>query len=410
MSTDMHIEVYFLLFILFVILSNFLNSKSINLIPIKIRLILQAIIIIIFFIGVNKVIHIGNKECSQNIIRTAGTINCAYTHSLEVRFKNCNGYNSYSNINISEKKLYTKYGSITIYYSQEGLIDDTRESFSYQAFLSKADFLEKSEMPIRKKVAIFMLLLWLYFVLNYKKKLTLPSSYNKSTYLKIDPYNEKSYEFLSKLNPHEYNTENYDTMYLIYTDSSDKINIKRTDIFSLLLPAVISTALLWMLLHLVFKEDIPSDEVAGIYASIATIFVFFLISFYFTVKNLNAIKHIGIFDYSTKQYKANDYNKTISFNDIYGYTIIFKTIKTKIEANLSEDIQERTFIERLYILDLILSNGEVLNLMANENKNTLLAQAKIISAYTQKPIFDLGKWNYFDLKNIYLDTLTKKSD
>ena len=290
-----------------------LNSKSINLIPIKIRLILQAIIIIIFFIGVTK-------------------------------------------------------------------------------------------------VAILMLLLWLYFVLNYQKKLTLPSSYNKSTYLKIDPYDEKSYKFLSKLNPHEYNTENYDTMYLIYTDSSDKINIKRTDIFSLLLPAVISTALLWTLFHLVFKGDIPSDEGANTYATIAAIFVSFLISFYFTVKNLNAIKHIGIFDYKTKQYKANDYNKTISFNDIYGYTIIFKTIETKREANLRENIQEKTFIEKLYILDLILSNGEVLNLMANENKNTLLAQAKIISAYTQKPIFDLGKWNYFDLKNIYLDTLTKKSD
>jgi len=41
--------------------------------------------------------------------------------------------------------------------------------------------------------------------------------------------------------------------------------------------------------------------------------------------------------------------------------------------------------------------------MANENKKRLISEAKIISAYTQQPIFDLDKWSISKLRHIYQD-------
>ena len=78
------------------------------------------------------------------------------------------------------------------------------------------------------------------------------------------------------------------------------------------------------------------------------------------------------------------------FKNIYGLTIIYKKI--------SVQRGDRTGYENLFILDLLLENGEVINLVANKHKSRLLAEAKIISSYIDKPILDLGKWNYGNFK------------
>jgi len=401
--------IYLPLFILFLILSNFFDNRSINFIPIKIRLTIQAVIIIVFFIGANKVINIENKECSQTIIETTGTIQYHVSNQPYVIFKNCNGDNSRSQMNISELKSYNEYTPIPIYYSQEtqkGSADNRGHRFTYKVFFSEEDFFNKSETPLRKKVAIFMLLVWLYFILNYRKKLTLPTLIqNKYIYYKINPYNENSHKLLFKINSESYGTEDYDTHYKIYTDVSNKIHIKRTDIFSLILPSAIFIGLTWALLKLlpgIFMGVVPNDEIAFIYSMTAAIFTFATIFFFISIKNISAIHHIGIFSSATELYQAFDYDKTISFDKIYGITMIYKEIEIKGS--------ERTYYEKIFILDLLLQDGEIINLVANENRDTLLAEAKIISAYTQKPIFDLGKWNYHKLNKIYKDTLTKKNE
>jgi len=400
--------IYFPLFILFLILSNFFDNRSSNFIPTKIRFILQAVIIIVFFIGANKVINIENKECSQTIIETTGTIQYHVSNQPYVIFKNCNGDNSRSQMNISELKSYNEYTPIPMYYSQEtqkDSADNRGHRFTYKVFFSEEDFFNKSETPLRKKVAIFMLVVWLYFIFNYQKKLTLPLFIqNRNTYFKIDPYGVDSHELLSKINPEEYNTESYDTHYKIYTDSSNKIHIKRTNIFSLILPSAIFIALAWALLKLlpgIFMGIVPDDEIAFTYSLTIAIFSFATMFLYISIKNIAVIKHIGTFNYTAKLYQAFDYDKTISFDKIYGITMIYKEIE--IEG------AKHTYYEKIFILDLLLQDGEIINLVANENRDTLLAEAKVISTYTQKPIFDLGKWNYHKLNNIYKDTLTKKS-
>ena len=402
-------NIYLPLFILFLILSNFFDNRSVNFIPIKIRLILQAVIIIVFFTGANKVINIENKECSQSIIKTIGTVKYHVSNQPYIIFKNCNGDNSRSQMNILELKSYNEYSPITVYYSQEtqeDFADNRGHRFTYKVFFSEEDFFNKSETLLRKKVAIFMLLIWLYFILNYRKKLTLPTLIqNKYIYYKINPYNEDSHKLLFKIDSKSYGTEDYDTHYKIYTDSSNKIHIKRTNIFSLILPTAIFIGLIWALLKLlpgIFMSDIPSYHTTNVYIITTTIFAFAVIFFLISIKNISAIHHIGIFSSTTELYQAFDYDKTISFNKIYGITMIYKEIE--IEGS------ERTYYEKIFILDLLLQDGEIINLVANENRDTLLAEAKIISAYTQKPIFDLGKWNYHKLNKIYKDTLTKKNE
>jgi len=400
-------SVYPILFILFLTLSSFFNNRSVNFIPVKIRLLIQAVIIIIFFIGANKVINIENDECSQSIIHTKGTVKYFLKDEPYVIFKNCNGDNSRSQMNIEALKSYNEYSPIDIYYSQEtqeGSVDNRGHRFNYQVYFSKEEFLEKSKMLLRTKVGFFMLLLWLYFFFNYKKKLTLPSStLNKNDYFKVDPYNEKYSELLSKIPPDEFDNEHYDTNYKVYTDKKNRINLKRTNIYAFVVPAIIAIGLLWVLSKLLLGiSDVPGDQTREYYGFSIAAFFFSAVFLFVSVKNIRAIKHIGIFDGSTKRYEAFDYNETIAFNKIYGLILLHKRVRISGA--------KRIYYKELFILDLLLENGNIINLIANEHRDTLLHEATIIASYIQKPIFDLGKWDYRKVKNIYTDFQNKKSN
>ena len=204
-------------------------------------------------------------------------------------------------MNVPELESYNEYSPVTIFYSQEtqeGSVDNRGHRFAYKVFFSKEDFLEKSETPLRKKVALFMLFIWLYFVLNHWKKLTLPlSMQNRNTYFKVDPYNIDFHEVLSKIQPEKYDTENYDTHYKIYTDFSNIIHIKSTDIFSLILPAVVFLGLFWALSRLfpsIFMGAVSDDQIKNFYGITFGIFIFAAVFLFIAIKSIKAIKHIGI--------------------------------------------------------------------------------------------------------------------
>ncbi len=385
--------VYIILFILFFILLDFSENRRVYFI----LFIFQIIIIITFFIGAHRVINIENKECSQNPIETIGTVKYHVSNQPYVIFKNCNGDNSRSQMNISELASYNEYSPVTIYYSQEtqhDSADNRGNRFTYKVFFSKEEFFDKSETPLRKKVIPFMIFIWLYYLFHYQNKLTLPSFINKkNNYFKIDPYNPNKHEPLYKISSEACEEENYNTAYQIYTDTSNKIKIKRTDIYSLVVPSVIFVGLLWALLQVlpdIFTGNIPSDETREIY--FLTFFIFLLASIFLfiSIKNISSVKHFGIFDHTTNTYQALDYDKVVPFKNIYSLTIIYKKI--------SVQRGDGTGYENLFILDLLLENGEVINLVANKHKSRLLAEAKIISSYIDKPILDLGKWNYGNFK------------
>lgn len=399
--------VYPILFMLFLTLSSFFDNRNVSFIPIKIRLFIQAVIIIIFFIGVNKVINIENDECSQSIIHTKGTVRYFLNDEPYVIFKNCNGDNSQSQMNIEALKGYNEYAPIDIYYSQEtqeGSVDNRGHTFNYKVYFSEEEFSEKSEMLLRTKVGFFMLLLWLYFFFNYKKKLTLPSSILKrNDYFKVDPYSEKYSELLSKIPAEEYDNEHYDTNYKIYTDKKKRINLKRTNIYALVVPAIVAAGVLWVLSRLLSGIlAVPTEQTREFYGFTIAAFFFGAAFLFVAIKNIRAIKHIGIFDNSARRYEAFDYDKNIPFNKIYGLIILHKRVRISGA--------KRIYYKELFILDLLLKNGEIINLMANEDRDILLHEATIISSYIQKPIFDLGKWDYRKVKNIYTDTQNKKSN
>jgi hypothetical protein len=152
----------------------------------------------------------------------------------------------------------------------------------------------------------------------------------------------------------------------------------------------------------IFMDKIPQDQIKETYTFGAAIFFFAAAFSFITIKNIVAIQHIGIFKYARQQYHAMNYNKIISFSQIYGFSISYK----RIESGDSD----HTYYKKLFILDILLDNSEVINLFAHEDKNKIIKEAKVLSSYIQKPIYDFGNFNMSTLQKNYLDSNTDRKD
>ena len=380
--------VYYFLFMVFLTLSGFFNYEKL---PFKkIHTVVQVIIMLIFFIGVK---HIHNMHYQDDIVKTTGTID--YHIDPYIIFKNLDGDASRSQMDMQSIKNKKRYTPITLYYidsTQEGFVDNRGHRFNYKVYLSYEEASENRETPLHTYVAFFMLFILMYKFYMSKYKLFLPNSI-VTRYTLYHYKKEREYfsELKSMIKSQE-DDENYISDYILYTNQENQIVVKYQRLWNTLVPLAVGGLLLWALSKLIpafFIDDISITTEDGSFFYIFTFILFVLAILFITIvkKNIFSSNILATFDYKRKKIYLNSSDETIPFDKIYGYSIEYKRL------HISYDVGYVYF----YTLDIIFTDGTVQALLSNQNdKEELLEQAKIISQYTNRPIYDFGKSKFLD--------------
>jgi len=381
---------YITLFLFFLALNGFFNNDIIyTMLNKKIIYALQMLIILIFLFGGEHIIRTEHNSCYQTPYVTEGKIDY-FLGEPYVRFIDCYGHKSKSKRKNPELLGKAKNDSVQIYYNHA-----TRDYYSnedtniYRVYTSESEYNKKSEIPMRVYFGLLMLFIFLYSYVAKEKRLYLPTflSNNKN---KIYSYKQerKSFSELLKIVDKKYyeigTLEEYFVDPIVFTNSSNQVVIERFKLFDVLLPGAVAFGLLWV----VFKAFTGMDDINAPTPSgddkiiIGVIGLFGLMFLYITVKNYIAKKRVGVFDRYSRTYMAYSEDKLISFDEINAYTITYKNVWDN----------DREYRMDLFELDMVLTNGNVVNLYARKGNNNLLyEEAKIISSYTNKPIYDFEK-------------------
>jgi len=374
--------IYLTLFMAFLGLNGFFNGYVVDMIfNKKLNYALQIILILIFLFSGENIIRTENSECYDSPYVTMGKVDYFISEPY-VTFIDCYGEKGKSVRKNPELLGKAKNDVVKIYYNH-----DTRESHGnvYRVYTSRESY--KTEIAAHTYFGLFMLFVLIYSYLYKDKKMYAPPSLSTNrSKLYFYSRNPTSFNILLNMVDKEYYKVVSMNRYLIdpivSTNRDNSIVIERFKLFEVLLPGVIGLGLLWVFLGILWimydkgVSAITSDEI------VMTILIGILgiAPLYITFKNFTAKKKVGKFNLNARRYEAYLIDKKVLFSEIYGYTITYKHI------NLDNGRM------RLYELDMVLMNGDIVNLYAREiDYKKLLEEAKIIAAYTDKPIYDFGK-------------------
>ena len=377
--------VYVLLFFTFLKLNGVFGSLDAFLNK-KINYLLQTILILIFLFGGERIIRTENSTCYQTPYITEGKVDY-FIDEPYVKFVDCYGHQSKSERKNPELLGKAKDETVKIYYNHL-----SREYYSnedtniYRVFTTIEAYEKEQETPLHFYFGLLMLFVLIVSYISKNKKLYVPSLVS-SRKPKIHTYNksEDKYfsELLDKVDKDYYSigdTEEYFIDPIVYTESN-KISIERFKLWNILIPTLVITALLWAFsrgFSVLTMDDVTSDEKI----IISVIGLFGLAFLYITVTNILAKKEVGIFDFRAKLYKSFLEDTTVPFDKIYAYTLTYKRVQSRSEDDWTS----------LYELDMVLTNGDVVNLYAREHdKEAIYNEAKIIASSTNKPIYDFQK-------------------
>jgi len=390
-------SIYFGLFILFLLLNHFFYDNTIlKRLDKKVNYALQIILILIFLFGGEHIIRTEKSECYSSPYVTLGRVDY-FIDEPYVNFVDCYGHKSKSERKNPELHGKAKNESVTIYYNHDTMSYYTNEDTNvYRVFTSKEAYENGTKTPIRFYFGLLMLFIFVYnYFYNKNKKLYLPSLFSgrESKIYRYEKEPETFDQLLKLVNKKPYSIESlYDYFIdpVISTDKDNRITIERYKLFDVLLPGLVGLGLLWAFSKVFFGvSDKDISQITRFEFGIMIAFGFFsLLSLYIAFTNLKARKTVEIFDINSRTYISYLENKTVLFSDIYGYTITHRYVR---ESATSSDGRGIRKIE-LFKLNIVLNSGETFNLYArNADYKKLLTEAKIIAAYTNKPIYDFGK-------------------
>ena len=381
--------IYIILFLWFLTLNGFFDNSIVDIVlNKKVNYALQIILILMFLFGGERIIRTENSSCYDSPYVTEGKVDY-FIDEPYVKFIDCYGHESRSERENNELLGKAKNESVRIYYSH-----DTREYSHdddvnvYRVYTSKPAY-EKKETPIRVYFGLLMLFVFAYSYIYKEKELFIPSflklqknkiysySHERKYFSKLLEIVDREYYSLGKL-------KDYFVDPIVSTNKDNKIVIEKFKLFDMLLPGILGLTFSWAS----FRAIQYKDNIATLTPEAIIIYTFGLIGIlflYIAIQNFVARKKVGLFDVYSQSYMLYLEGKTVSFSNIYGYTITYKYVWDS----------DREYRTELYELDMVLNTGEIVNLYARKaNYEKLLTEAKIIASYTDKPIYD------FDQKDI----------
>lgn len=353
----------------------------------EIKYALQFFIILLFIFGGDNIIRTEPSSCYANPYQTTGKI-VPFLNKVYVEFIDCYGHKSRSRIEGSSDFSGNEKGEhLNIYFAHNsGEFSDSRHKNIYTVYNSQEEYDNHQSFGFRFYFGLFLLFLFVYNLYenkNSKKVYDKMLQYIGSDKSVLYPYTKARDKFSELFKVIDKKSVGFrgqnDFVSFGMKIKNNQLMIADgykwvSSFLILFIGAIFSIA------GFLFYTENPS----------AIIFIFLGIGLVaYALKKMMSTDVRGIFDDKTQIYTDVMNERKIPFKNILGYIITYEEYR---------DTAHSRYVG-VFTLDMVLHNGKIIPLFNVENINLntsldddteILDDAKMLSSYTQKPIFHFG--------------------